>query len=213
MAWCIQAIIIMCLIGSALADDLVNRAHTPPQSPFHAIGGETLEWSRGPAEYEGRASMNAKYRFVFDEENGYEQNPHLFLMPDPESQSGLPYLTRWVHESDEDPKLVEWTEKAEEIWVTNVADAAVLLLGKQLAEEVMAGKHERVVGEAVVVIEGFSAGYDCDSPSFATRLLEVKREVSAPSTTTVSAAANKPLVPTRTGEAPVLAAQRGRYVL
>ncbi len=187
MAQCIQAIIIMgCLIGSARADDLVNRAHTPPQSPFHAIGAETLEWPRGLAECEGRASINAKYRFVFDEETGYEQNPHLFLMPDLESQSRLPYLTRWLHQSDDNPKLVEWAEKAEEIWVTNVADAAVLLLGKRLAEEVMAGKHEKVVGEAVVVVEGFSAGYECDSPSFATRLVEVKREVSAPSATTRS---------------------------
>jgi hypothetical protein len=49
----------------------------------------------------------------------------------------------------------------------------------------MAGKHEKVVGEAVVVIEGFSAGYECDSPSFATRLVEMKREVSAPSATTL----------------------------
>jgi hypothetical protein len=184
MVRCIRAILIMCLTGTAVAEERVDRAHTPPQSPFHAIGAETLAWPRGPAEYQGRASINAQYRFVFDEENGYEQNPHLFLMPDHESQATLPYLTRWVHESDDDPKLVEWTEKPEEVWVTNVADAAVLLLGKQLAEEVMAGKHERVVGEAVVVIEGFSAGYECDSPSFATRLIEVKREVSAPSATT-----------------------------
>lgn len=183
MARCIQAIMIMCLIGSALADDLANRAHTPPQSPLHAIGAETLEWPRGSVEYEGHATINAKYRFVFDEESGYEQNPYLFLMPDHGSQSTLPYLTRWVHESDDDPKLVEWTEKAQEIWVTNVADAAVLLLGKQLAEEVMAGKHEQIVGEAVVVIEGFSAGYECDSPQFATRLVEMKREISAPSAT------------------------------
>lgn len=174
----------ICLIGSAHADDHVNRAHTPPQSPFHTIGAETLEWPRGPAEYEGRASIKAKYRFVFDEENGFEQNSHLFLMPDLESQSRLPYLTRWGRESDFNPRLVESRDKAEEIWVTNVDDAAVLLLGKQLAEEVMAGKHERVVGEAVVVIEGFSAGYECDNPSFTTRLVEVKREVLAPSATT-----------------------------
>jgi len=184
MARCIQVVIVMCLIGSALADDLVNRAHAPLQSPFQAIGAETLEWPRGPAEYEGRASINAKFRFVFDEENGYEQNPHLFLMPDLQSRSRLPYLTRWVRESDNDPKLVELTEQAEEIWVTNVADAAVLLLGKRMSEEVMAGKHEKVVGEAVVVIEGFSAGYECDSPSFATRLVAVKRVISGPSTTT-----------------------------
>jgi hypothetical protein len=184
MSKVLSGIIVMCLIGSALADDRVNRAHTPAQSPFNAIGEETLEWPRGSVEYQGRASINARYRFVFDEENGYEQNPHLFLMPDLESQAGLPYLTRWVYESDDDPKLVEWTEKAEEIWVTNVADAAVLLLGKQLAAEVMTGKHEKVVGEAVVVIEGFSAGYECDSPSFGARLVEVKREISAPSATT-----------------------------
>lgn len=178
----IQAIVLfVCAIGSTTADDLTNRAHTPPQSPFRAVGEETPEGPQGPAEYQGRASINAKYRFVFDEENGYEQNPHLFLMPDLEAQSRLPYLTRWVHESDDDPKLIQWTEKAEKIWVTNVADAAVLLLGKQMAEQVMSGKHETVVGEAVVVIEGFSAGYECDSPSFATRLIEVKREISAPS--------------------------------
>jgi hypothetical protein len=118
MARCIQGFIILFLIGSALADDLTNRAHTPPESPFRAIGAETLDSPREPAEYAGQASINAKYRFVFDEENGYEQNPHLFLMPDLESQSRLPYLTRWVHESDDDRKLVERTEKAEEIWVT-----------------------------------------------------------------------------------------------
>lgn len=43
----------------------------------------------------------------------------------------------------------------------------------------MAGKHEKVTGEAVVVIEGFSAGYTCDAPFFATRFVEVSREISA----------------------------------
>ena len=174
----------VCLIGSAIADDLVNRAHTPTQSSFHAIGAETLEWPRGPVEYEGHATISAKYRFVFDEQNGYQHNPHLFLMPDVDSQSRLPYLTRWADESDNNPRKVQRTEKAEEIWVTNVAEAATALLGQKLAEEVLAGKHEKVTGEAVVVIEGFSAGYECDSPFFATRLVEVKREVVAPATTT-----------------------------
>ena len=40
------------------------------------------------------------------------------------------------------------TETAEEIWVTNVAEAALALLGSQLAEEVLAGKHKKIVGEA-----------------------------------------------------------------
>jgi hypothetical protein len=185
MARCIQAIILcLCTVGSAFAADPPNRAHTPPRSPFHATGPESLEWPRGFVEYEGRTTVSAKYRFVFDEENGFEQNPHLFLMPDPASQASLPYLTRWVYESDGDSRTVERTEKAEEIWVENVAEAALALLGKQLAAEVLAGKHQKVTGEAVVVIEGFSAGYECDSPSFATRFVEVRREISAPAATT-----------------------------
>jgi hypothetical protein len=46
---------------------------------------------------------------------------------------------------------------------------------------VLAGKHEKVSGEAVVVIEGFGAGYLCDNPFFSTRFVEVKREISAAS--------------------------------
>jgi hypothetical protein len=174
----------LCLVGTALADAPAFQAHTPPESAFHAIGPETPEWpNRLNIEYEGRATIRAKYRFVYDAENGYEQNPHLFLLPDRESQAQLPYLTRWVFESDTHPTKVLRTDAAEEIWVTNVGDAAIALLGQQLAKEVMAGKHEKVVGEAIVVIEGFSAGYECDSPSFGTLFVEVKDEVSPPSLT------------------------------
>lgn len=169
----------LCLIGNTIADDFVNRARTPPQSPFHALGDETLSASRTDAEYEGRATISAKYRFVFDEENGYDQNPHLYFEPSLESQPQLPYLTRWEYESDANLTKVERTDLAKEIWVTNVPEAAVALLGKDLAEEVLAGKHEKVVGEAVVVIEGFGAGYLCDSPFFSTRFVAVKREISA----------------------------------
>jgi len=176
--------LVLCIIGAASAADIVNRAHTPSQSPFQATGPETLEWPRQFAEYEGRATVSAKYRFVFDEENGFEQNPHLFLMPDRSSQSTLPYLTRWVHESDDSAQLIERTENPEEVWVTNVAEAAVALLGSQLAQEVLAGKHEKVTGEAIVVIEGFSAGFECDQPSFATRFVEVRQMISAATITT-----------------------------
>jgi hypothetical protein len=182
---CMLGIVLLCLIGGALGDDLLPQAHTPqahtpPQSPFQP---KRLETRGGPVQYEGRALIDAKYAFVFDEESGYDQDPHLLLVPDHESLARLPYLTRWVTKSDDDPKLVEWTDKAKEIWVTNVSQAAVLLLGKTQAEEVMAGKR-KVVGEAVVVIEGFSAGYECDLPWFETVLVEVKREASAPSAMT-----------------------------
>lgn len=175
----LMKVILLCmyLASSALAGD--ERAHTPPQSPFRAVGPEILEQTSGATEYEGRATITAKYRFVFDEENGYSKNPYLFLMPSEDGQAELPYVTRWVHESNDAPKLVQWTERAEKIWVTNVTEAATALLGKQLAEEVLAGKHEKVTGEAIVVIEGFIAGYECDNPSFATRLVEVKKEISA----------------------------------
>jgi hypothetical protein len=177
---CLPGLIFVFLIGSVLADDFVNQAHTPPQSPFRLLRAEP----RGPVQYEGRALINAKYSFVFDEESGFDQDPHLLLMPDRESLARLPYLTRWVQESADDSKLVEWTDRPKEIWVTNVSQAAVLLLGKTRAEEMMAGKHQKVVGEAVVVIEGFSADYECGIPSFVTVLVEVKRKGSAPSATT-----------------------------
>lgn len=169
----------VCWIGNTVADDFTERAHTPPQSSFHALGDESLTWPRSQIEYEGRATISARYRFVFDEESSYPQNPYLYFEPSPESQSQLPYLTRWGHESDQSSERVKWTEQAKEIWVTNVAEAAAALLGKQLAEEVLAGKHETITGEAIVVIEGFSAGYECDNPSFSTRFVEVKREISA----------------------------------
>lgn len=179
----LQALIVgVCLVGTALADEPAFRAHTPPESSFRAVGPEVPEWpNRLSIDYEGRATIKANYRFVYDEENGFEQNPHLFLLPDRESQSRLPYLTRWVFESDDGSKKALRTDTAKEIWVTNVADAAIALLGKQLAEEVMAGKHARIVGEAVVVIEGFGAGYECDQPSFGTLFVELRNEVSAPS--------------------------------
>jgi hypothetical protein len=172
----------LCLTGIALADEPAFWARTPPESPLRAIGPETPSWpNRLSIEYQGRATLRAKYRFVYDEEDGFEQNPHLFLLPDRESLSQFPYLTRWVFESDDASRKVLRTDTAEKIWVTNVADAAIALLGKPLAAEVMAGKHAKIVGEAVVVIEGFSAGYECDSPSFGTLFVEVKNEVSAPS--------------------------------
>jgi hypothetical protein len=177
MMRCMVGIIFMCLIGSSLAGDLVIQAHTPPQSPFRPLQVET----RGPVPYEGRALIHAKYSFLFDKESGYDQDPHLLLMPDHESLARLPYLTRRASTSDDDSELVEWTDQPKEIWVTNVSQAAVLLLGKAQAEEMLAGKHEKVVGEAVVVIEGFSAGYECDRPVFETVLVEVKRNVSPPS--------------------------------
>jgi hypothetical protein len=180
MARCIQAFILcVCLIDSTIADELANQAQTPSGSPFQATEPESLEWPREFIEYEGRATISAKYRFVFDAESGYPQNPHLFLMPDPESRSKLPYLTRWVN--GDAAKKVTLTETAEKIWVTNVADAALALLGSQLAEEVLAGKHKKVIGEAVVVIEGFTAGYSCDSPFFGTQFVEVSREILPPS--------------------------------
>jgi hypothetical protein len=169
----------VCWIGNTIAEDRTVRAHTPPQSPFHALGDESLSWPRWQVEYEGRATISARYRFVFDEETGYQQNPYLYFEPSPESQAQLPYLTRWVHESDQSTELVKLTEHAKEIWVINVAEAAAALLGKPLAEEVLAGKHEQIVGEAIVVIEGFNAGYECDTPSFSARFVEVKRELSA----------------------------------
>lgn len=191
MTRCVETLFVgLLLTGAVIAEDAPNSAHTPPHSPFTASGPETLEWPhRDVIEYQGRATIGAKYRFVYFDENddtnpGYDQNPHLFLLPNPESQAVLPYLTRWVYESDASQVKVLWTEKAKEVWVTNVADAAVALLGKQLAADVLAGKYETVIGEAVVVIEGFSAGYECDSPSFTTRLVEVKREMSAPAATT-----------------------------
>jgi hypothetical protein len=171
----------VCLIASTSADDFANRAHTPPGSPFRALSDETLSAYRTDIEYEGRATISTKYRFVYDEESGGDQNPSLYFDPNPESQSQLPYVTRWIYESDANPTKVKWTEPAKEIWVTNVAEAAVALLGTQLAEEVLAGKHEKVSGEAEVVIEGFGAGYLCDAPFFSTRFVEVKREISAAS--------------------------------
>lgn len=66
--------------------------------------------------------------------------------------------------------------KPKTIWVSNV-EAAVALLGKKLAKEVLNGEHPRVVGEAAVVIETFSAA--CDNPFFSTRFVEVEREAVA----------------------------------
>src|SRR5688572_17025555 len=129
----------VCLMSSTFANDLAERAHTPPESPFHALSDETLSPPRSEVEYEGRATISTKYRFVYDEEN--DDAAQLYFDPNPESQSQLPYLTRWVFESDGSPTRVQWTEPAKKIWVTNVAEAALALLGKQLAEEVLALKH------------------------------------------------------------------------
>jgi hypothetical protein len=71
-------------------------------------------------------------------------------------------------------------DTATEIWVTNVADAAVALLGPKLADEVMTGKYENVYGEALVVIDGFTADYTCTSAIFSTQFVKVETEISAP---------------------------------
>ena len=57
MMRCMPGIIFVCLIGSALADDPVDQAHTPPQSPFRPLRVET----RGPVQYEGRASIRQMF--------------------------------------------------------------------------------------------------------------------------------------------------------
>ena len=121
-----------------------------------------------------------KFRFVYDAEDGFEQNPYLYLLPDQESRAVLPFQQRWRSESEDKPGLIQVEDRPREIWVSNVAEAGQALLGAELAKQIMDGTHQEVTGEAVVEIDGFSAGYECDRPAFATRLVAMKQQLAVP---------------------------------
>lgn len=127
-----------------------------PQPPDHLA-----------VDFEGQITIRAKYRFMFEEEGRAE--PVLLLFPDQESISRLPHITRpgtgWV------------AEKAEKIWVTNIKDAAAALLTEEMAAQVLAGSLPGVIGEADIVGDEFSAGYECDVPSFTIKFVRIDREI------------------------------------
>jgi hypothetical protein len=166
----------MLLCSTAIAGEVGYRAHTPTQSPFEVIGSEIPTARQSSLEYRGRATIRVKYRFVY----GSDRNLHLDLLPESKSQSILPFLTRWANESGTSENKVMVTDTPKEIWVTNVTDAAVALLGAGLADEMLAGKYENVYGEALVVIDGFVADYTCISALFSTEFLKVETVITAP---------------------------------
>jgi hypothetical protein len=53
-----------------------------------------------------------------------------------------------------------------------------MLLPDELATQIFAGKLRDVTGEADIVGEEFSAGYECDAPSFGIMFVRVDREIS-----------------------------------
>ena len=113
-----------------------------------------------------------KYRFIYDKDSGYDDNPQLLLIPAEKELAQLPYLTECGK-----------PEQATQIQVENLRDAATRLLSKQLAAELTAGKYPEVSGTARIVVDGFLAGYECDSPFFSTRFVSVAQVVMAAAAT------------------------------
>ena len=109
--------------GLALADDPPFRVVLPADTALRLVDSDVPAPNQGSIELEGRVSIRAKYYFLY-EEDGLGK-PILLLRPDQDSISRLPYLihlrTGWA------------PERATEILVSNIDEAARALLPEELA--------------------------------------------------------------------------------
>ena len=119
--------------------------------------------------FRGHMTLQVTYRFVYDEESGYSDNPYLLLMPDEKGLAQMPYLTERGK-----------PERPAEIFVLNPKEAAGRLLSKELAAEIQAGKHKEISGTAVVSVDGIGVGYECDRATSVARFVSLKQVVTKP---------------------------------
>lgn len=165
----LSLVALTCLIAQlSIAEEPAFRVVMPAETTLRLHGPDVPQSPHQLAvDFEGQITIRAKYRFMFEEERRAE--PVLLLFPDQESISSLPHITRpgtgWV------------AEKAEKIWVTNIEDAAAALLTEEMAAQVLAGRLPEVIGEADIVGDEFSAGYECDVPSFTIKFVRIGREI------------------------------------
>ncbi len=114
-------------------------------------------------DFKGQESISGTYQFR-SRENYIDSPINLYFYPDNESLERLPFLTFRAE------------EKAQEIYIKNSKEAAEILLGKELSAKLFSGKVKHLGGESKILIKSYTAGYECDSPSFMAILVkEIKR--------------------------------------
>ena len=150
----VQSIIVALLLlasQSSFGEQTYPAYKIPPDSMLTYDSSKEVP---GYAYFSGKATIRAKYTFVFHPEDNKEF-AGIVLEPDSESIEALPYLTE--RKTDEVPK---------KIVVSNTERAVELLLGSEKAEELRGSDYPSVNGDAVFVIDNFAAGFECDQAVF-----------------------------------------------
>ncbi|WP_428243526.1 hypothetical protein [Gynuella sp.] len=106
------------------------------------------------------------YQFVYDPESPYRELYYLYFHPTEAPSNTLPYLTERGN-----------PEKANEIFISNVKFAATELLGEDMANSFMSSKVRYFSGETTLIISNFSAGYECDAPTFTADFVREVRSI------------------------------------
>ena len=139
---------------------------------FEVPDGSALVFSKADAPYwlsfNGKATISGVYQFHNDPDSPYGSPIYMYFYPDTESQNLLPYLK----ERGKD-------EKANEIFVRDGVAAAKILLDEGAAKKLESGEVRHYSGESTILIEGFSGGYECDSPTFIAKVVEEVKKIKA----------------------------------
>jgi len=117
--------------------------------------------------FSGKAEIRAKYTFSYLAD-AYKPYVELIIEPVNNSLNKLPFLVQ--RGRDEKPLKVS---------VFEVKKAAKLLLGTEMAEKIINGKHPSISGEANIIIYNFGAGYECDKAVYIAKLKSVNNHFTS----------------------------------
>ena len=126
----------------------------PKNSPLIPKEHHLLPW----IDFEGQVTIRAQFQFRHTDSD-YSSSIDLYIYPDQEGVSNLPYLT------------LRGPDKATEIYVRNSLEIAKEIISKRELDLLKSGSVKFVSGWAIFKITDFAAGFECDSPKFATSIL------------------------------------------
>ncbi len=124
----------------------------------------TLSFAKNQYSYiyfNGQIELSGTYQFTYSPDSPYSNFYYLHFYPDKSSLKKLPYLT------ERNKK-----ELAKEIFITNVEHSANILLGKEKAKKILSGQEKYFYGQASIVINQASVGYECDKVSFVAKIIK-----------------------------------------
>ena len=113
--------------------------------------------------FNGSQRIAGRFRFEYNVDSPYWVNPFMLFFPDAETVDLLPYLTERGA-----------PERPQQILIENPIEAANALLGRSLAEDLNAGRLLILEGVATIVIDQYSAGFECDAPQFVARFVRAE---------------------------------------